>query len=261
MASLVRNVTVDVGPTVAGDFRAHAFGGGRIPGWLIRSLAIHCVDTRDRVMAIGYDDGPDPAGTTQVLDSLRRHDVPATFFMLSDAAEAHPDLVHRVVDEGHEVAVHGKDHRSLLTVPDKEARRSIRHARDVIRAVSGQPVRLFRPPFEQYAWRHTNMVRALGMRFILWSGEAADWIEDRAENVADRAIRAVHPGGILLLHDTRADPLTGRADDSMPTFDRGAVLDQLLDAVLAEGYHVVTVSELIARYPNVHTIPRQRMKI
>src|SRR5690606_32118384 len=111
------------GPTPpAGDSRARRFARGAIPSFAFRALGVHCVDTSRRVFALTYDDGPDPDSTPRVLDALRRHGAVATFFVLTEAARRHPDVLRRIVDEGHEIALHGSDHRSLLQMSTTQAR-------------------------------------------------------------------------------------------------------------------------------------------
>jgi peptidoglycan/xylan/chitin deacetylase (PgdA/CDA1 family) len=218
-----------------------------------------CVDTSDRVVSLTYDDGPDPAQTPALLDLLADRGVRATFFVLADAAVAHPGLVRRIVAEGHELALHGADHTRLSTLPDREAVAVVADARRRVEAVAGVPVRLFRPPYGAHTAGSLRGWRALGLDVVIWSGWAADWYDDAPEAVTARARRAVHPGGILLLHDTRADPETLAPGEELPRFDRAAVSAGLIDPLTAEGWAFDTVGGLLARYPRVRTVIRELM--
>jgi peptidoglycan/xylan/chitin deacetylase (PgdA/CDA1 family) len=218
-----------------------------------------CVDTSDRVVSLTYDDGPDPAQTPALLDMLADRGVRATFFVLADAAVAHPGLVRRIVAEGHELALHGADHTRLSTLPDREAVAVVADARRRVEAVAGVPVRLFRPPYGAHTAGSLRGWRALGLDVVIWSGWAADWYDDAPEAVTARARRAVHPGGILLLHDTRADPETLAPGEELPRFDRAAVSAGLIDPLTAEGWAFDTVGGLLARYPRVRTVIRELM--
>jgi peptidoglycan/xylan/chitin deacetylase (PgdA/CDA1 family) len=218
-----------------------------------------CVDTSDRVVSLTYDDGPDPAQTPALLDLLADRGVRATFFVLADAAVAHPGLVRRIVAEGHELALHGADHTRLSTLPDREAVAVVADARRRVEAVAGVPVRLFRPPYGAHTAGSLRGWRALGLDVVIWSGWAADWYDDAPEAVTARARRAVHPGGILLLHDTRADPETLAPGEDLPRFDRAAVSAGLIDPLTAEGWAFDTVGGLLARYPRVRTVIRELM--
>lgn len=218
-----------------------------------------CVDTPDPVLALTYDDGPDPAHTPGLLDLLADRGVRATFFVLADAADAHPDLVRRIVAEGHELALHGADHTRLSTLPDAEAVAVVADARRRVEAVAGVPVRLFRPPYGAHTTGSLRGWRGLGLDVVIWSGWAEDWYDDDPEAVTARARRSVHPGGILLLHDTRADPEALGPGEELPRYDRAAVSAGLIDPLAAEGWTFDTVGGLLARYPRVRTVIRELM--
>lgn len=258
MAMLVRSRTIESDCPPAGAFRDHTVVRG-IPSGAYRAFGTYCVDTEALEFALTYDDGPDPESTPGVLDMLQNHNAIATFFVLSGAASRHPDIVRRIVADGHEVALHGIDHRSLLTVSTAEARRMISESRDTVENIIGQPVRLYRPPYGQHTLPQALAIRRLGLELLIWSGHATDWVDAPAAEVADRAIARVFPGAILLMHDTRADPETLEPGERLPAFDRGRVLDRILTSTRERGYRERTVSDLLARHPRVKSITRERM--
>ncbi|WP_344779300.1 polysaccharide deacetylase family protein [Microbacterium kribbense] len=227
---------------------------------LLRDLGIFCVDTVSPVTALTYDDGPDPRSTPKVLDVLERHGATATFFVLSGAAQKHPDLVRRIVTDGHEIALHGTDHRSLLTRTTADATRMVRASRMIVEDLAGARVRLYRPPYGEHTAAQGRAIHRLGLRTIIWSGHAEDWVDAPPSDVAGRAVMSVFPGSIVLLHDTRADPETLQPGERMPDFDRGDVLDRVLQSIHADGYSTATVSDMISRYPIVHSMARERMR-
>ncbi|GIG36618.1 polysaccharide deacetylase family protein [Cellulomonas pakistanensis] len=218
-----------------------------------------CVQTTEPVTALTYDDGPDPAHTPGLLDLLADRGLRATFFVLADAAEAHPELVRRLVDEGHELALHGPDHGRLNRLQDAEAARVVADARRRVEAVAGVPVTLFRPPYGAHRPGSLRAWTRSGLDVVIWSGWAEDWVDAPVADVAARARAAVHPGGILLLHDTRADPETLAHGEALPRFDRAAVTAALVDPLLAEGWSFDTVGGLLGRYPRVRSVFRELM--
>jgi peptidoglycan/xylan/chitin deacetylase (PgdA/CDA1 family) len=216
-----------------------------------------CVETAERVLALTYDDGPDPAHTPALLDVLAERGLRTTFFVLADAADAHPQLVRRVVAEGHELALHGADHTRLTALPAREAVAVVADARQRVEAVAGVSVTLFRPPYGGHTPGLLRGWRRLGLDVVIWSGWAQDWVDGTEAEVTARARRAVHPGGVLLLHDTRADPETLGPGEELPRFDRAAVTAGLVDPLLADGWRFDTVGGLLGAHPRVRTVFRE----
>lgn len=222
-------------------------------------FGVHCVDTTERVIALTYDDGPHPEHTPRILDELAGHDVTATFFVLGPAARARPDIVRRIVGEGHTVALHGDDHRSLLTRRSREATASIARAKDELEQIAGTAVTLYRPPYGHHTILQASMIRRLGLELIIWSSDGLDWVDDEVENIADRAMAAVFSGAILLLHDDRADPDSLLAGERLPAFDKALLTRRILERSRAEGFTLCTVDHLLARFPRVVSGSRERM--
>lgn len=256
---LVRLRDVEAAATAGGGLGDVAVARGRVPRAVTAALGTFCVDTTERVHAITYDDGPDPDQTPPILDVLAHRGARATFFVLSDAVRRHPDVAARIVADGHELALHGEDHRSLLTLSDREAVASVRRAKHLVEDLVGTPVRLYRPPYGAHTLRQAIGLRRLGLDLTLWSGDAVDWLDGDVSSIAGRAAATVFPGSILLLHDTRADPETIRPGERLPTFDRAAVLDLLLSRTRDAGFRETTAGDLVDRYPRVVSIARQRM--
>jgi peptidoglycan/xylan/chitin deacetylase (PgdA/CDA1 family) len=216
------------------------------------------VATDDRIIALTYDDGPHPEHTPQILGELDGRGVRATFFVLAEKAERHPELIRRMLDDGHEIGLHGIDHARLTDLPARTAARAVRTGRRRLEAVTGRPVRLYRPTYGAQGMAQFLTARALGMDVVYWTAWARDWLEDTAEAVAGRAVRARHPGAIVLLHDVTEDTMDGGGAGAPPTFSRGAVTAAVLAGLLDDGYEILPAGELMARYPIVRAVTMQR---
>lgn len=231
-----------------------------VPRAASRVLDVFCVDTRDPVLGLSYDDGPHPRDTERILDVLASRGMSATFFVLSRQARAHPGVVRRIVAEGHELGLHGPDHRRILELPTAEALAGVRDSRAEVEDIAGVRVALYRPPYGRYTLAQALGVRRLGLDAVMWSSDALDWLDDDETAIADRAMANVFPGGILLLHDDRGDPETLRAGELLPAFDRARVTELVLDGLDAVGYRPMNVSRLLGSYPQVRSFQPARSR-
>ncbi|WP_051208116.1 polysaccharide deacetylase family protein [Propionicicella superfundia] len=179
-----------------------------------------------RRIALTFDDGPDPDVTPRLLAGLADAGAQATFFLLLSRVRRFPRVAAAVADGGHEIALHGLDHRRLTTLPLAEARRSITFARAELSERLGTEVRWFRPPYGAQTvqvWQH---VRREGMETVLWGPGLAD--TEQVAVAERRRRRRARPGDIVLGHDGVADRDDGVDDPPPPALDRVA---WALDAV------------------------------
>lgn len=230
-----------------------------LPVRAFASFGTCCVDTAEQIFSLTYDDGPDPIATPRILDTLTSHGATATFFVLGRSAARQPSLLRRIAEEGHEVALHGMDHRSLLTMPAREASVLIQASRTLIEDIIGKPVDLYRPPYGAYRLSHARLIRDLGLDLVIWSGDAVDWADDTVDNVVNRVLDRLFPGTIMLLHDACGDADLRGTEDPLPTFDRSEVLDRILHSIKEQGYETLTVGELLKKYRRVISLAPHRM--
>jgi peptidoglycan/xylan/chitin deacetylase (PgdA/CDA1 family) len=232
---------------------AASLAAGRLTAF---AAPVHCVEpdrTAPPALALSWDDGPHPEHTPRILDELAAARVRATFFVLVLAAEAHPAVVRRMVAEGHEVALHGIDHRPLTGIPLPRVLRLVGEGRERLQQVVRQPVLLFRPPFGATTTGQVTALRLRGLRTVLWSAWARDWEQADEAELARRALRAVHPGAVLLLHDAYGEALTDPARPG-PTFARHLVARAVLAGLAARGVAALPVGELLANHRPVTTV-------
>ena len=171
------------------------------------------VRTTEPVAALTFDDGPDPETTPRLLDLLARAGAKATFFLVGKRAAKHPGLVARLAAEGHAVGNHSWDHPALPRLPATAVAAQLRRAAPAI----GDPrPRLMRPPYGDQSLKSHLAARRLGHTVVAWSVVGADWADDGAAAIAARLVAGLHPGAILLLHDTLASYAEERHRDTRP---------------------------------------------
>lgn len=189
-------------------------------------------------VALTFDDGPHPELTPRLLDILRYHGVRATFFVVGRNAELYPDIVRRIVAEGHEIANHSYTHTSLTTVGDERLRQEVCGTSDAIERITGRRPTSMRPPYGANNARVQAFLQSQGLDMVLWSVDPLDWKRPGPEIVAQRLVQGAKPGAILLSHDIHPGTV-----DAI-----GSAIEQLK----AKGYGFATVGQLISlRNPGV----------
>lgn len=156
------------------------------------------VVTDDPVVALTFDDGPDPVHTPRVLDILRSHDAQATFFMVGEGANCYPDIVRQVAREGHAIGNHSWSHSSFPSISFSERWRQIKKCQQILDPYGH---RLFRPPYGLNTRRANLEAMLLGYKVIGWSLSAEDWCESDPGMMVNHLVKNIKPGGIILLHD------------------------------------------------------------
>jgi peptidoglycan/xylan/chitin deacetylase (PgdA/CDA1 family) len=193
-------------------------------------------------VALTLDDGPDPEVTPALIDRLAELDVHATFFILTLRAEKYPQLVRRLAAHGHEVALHGLDHRRVTGLPGREVQRYLEEARSRLEQVTGRKVTMYRPPYGSQSVISFRAARRAGLDVVAWNGHAADWADRPASEVTRAAVEACRPGGIFLFHE-RLEPDPGR-DAPVTTFDRVSVVSEIVEQVRQRSLSPCTVGDL-----------------
>jgi peptidoglycan/xylan/chitin deacetylase (PgdA/CDA1 family) len=189
----------------------------------------------DRRVALTFDDGPDRVNTPIVLDVLAERGVHATFFVVGHRVRSDPEIVQRMVDEGHTVGGHGDTHIDLRSLGAKVWERQIVPTHEALASIVADPI-VFRPPYGALTAEQTALLGSKGLHTILWSVDSDDWRgSSTPEKIQEVVMAHVHAGAIILLHSDRA--ATAKA------------LPALIDALTAEGYTMVTVTELLGLTP------------
>src|SRR5262245_28595121 len=157
--------------------------------------------SRDRVVALSFDDGPNPHATPVILDALASAGVPAVFFILGRHAQRWPALVRRIADEGHLIGNHGYYHRKLHFKSPAYVRDDLTRGTLAIVEASGEEPRFFRAPHGFRSPWVSAIARSLGQRTVGWSLGVWDSSRPGTDVIARRVVEGARPGSILLLHD------------------------------------------------------------
>ena len=173
---------------------------------------VRTVTPPDRTLALTFDDGPDPRWTPRILDVLREHGVHATFFVVGTAAIDHPELMRRILDEGHEVGLHTLSHADLGSVPDWRRRLEIRGSQQVITGITGRSASLTRPPYSSENAEVTDglwiAIRAgadEGLLNVLTTMDSEDWRRPGVDAIERNLTPPDDSGHVLLMHDGGGD--------------------------------------------------------
>ena len=156
------------------------------------------VPPTSRPVYLTFDDGPHPAITPQVLDVLARHSARATFFVTGRRAALHPEIIERIVTEGHTVANHTWAHRTADELTDAEFRRSVQRTQ---LELGEHATPCFRPPEFRLGENTRGILADLGLRLVMTDANPRDWQQPGAAALADRLVSAAAPGVIIVLHD------------------------------------------------------------
>ena len=155
----------------------------------------------DRV-ALTFDDGPDPDATPAVLDALDEAGITATFFIVGEQAAAHPRLAREVANRGHEIGLHGYEHREHSELSPREARDDLARGLGALEVTTGRRPGLFRPPYGRFSEDSFEACGHLKLEPVLWSAWGMDWEPLPPERIADLVMRDLDPGAIVVLHDS-----------------------------------------------------------
>jgi peptidoglycan/xylan/chitin deacetylase (PgdA/CDA1 family) len=155
-----------------------------------------------RAVALTFDDGPDPQGTSAVLEALRRERAVATFFLVGEQVRDHPGLAREIAAAGHGIALHADRHRNLLRLTPGQVRDDLRRAHDTIGEATGVACDTYRPPYGVLTGAALALARKNGWGVALWARWGRDWRAAATPgSVADELAIGLRGGEILLLHD------------------------------------------------------------
>ena len=161
------------------------------------------INDNDKTITLTFDQGYENGYTSKILDVLKEKNVKATFFVLKDYAERNPELVQRMIDEGHTVGNHSVTHRSMAELTEDECKNEITELHDYIKENFDYEMTEFRPPMGEFSEFSLAVTKDFGYETVLWSYAYADWDTDNQPAPAEslnKLTDALHNGAIYLLH-------------------------------------------------------------
>lgn len=198
--------------------------------------AYYVGDDTEKVIYLTFDAGFENGNTDAILDALKKHNAQGTFFVVGHYLESAPELIKRMVDEGHTVANHTYSHPDMSKISDKVSfQKEMNDAADLYKEITGQEMeKFYRPPQGKYSESNLQMAKEMGYKTFFWSLAYVDWYQDdqpTKEEAFDKLLGRIHPGAIVLLHSTSQT--------------NGEIMDELLTKWEEMGYTFKPLSELV----------------
>jgi peptidoglycan/xylan/chitin deacetylase (PgdA/CDA1 family) len=192
---------------------------------------------KEAKVALSFDDGPDNNYTVKILDILKKHKVPATFFVIGSRCELYPDVVERMVKEGHLLGNHTWSHPNIIKLSNKEALKEVTKTDKIIKKYAKYSPILFRSPYGSLDREKVEFFRDKGYKIISWNIDSLDWKGLSAAEVKTNVLENLQQGSIILQHSAG-----GPGEDLSGTVE---ALDDIIRVLKKDGYKFVTVDQLL----------------
>lgn len=197
--------------------------------------AFYAQPTEEKVIYLTFDAGYENGNTASILDTLKKHNVSATFFVVGTYIESEPELVKRMAKEGHTVGNHTWHHPDMSQISSMDAfKKELVDVEDAYRDVTGEEMtKFYRPPQGKFSESNLKMAQELGYRTFFWSLAYVDWYDDdqpTKEEAFEKLLGRIHPGAIVLLHST--------------SDTNAQILDELIQKWKDMGYTIHPLTEL-----------------
>ena len=200
-----------------------------------RQLPIYCVQTDKPQVALSFDAAWGNEDTAQIMDILAKHNVKVTFFMTGGWVESFPEDVKYIASQGHDLGNHSENHKNMSQLSDEEIRSELQKVHDKVKALTGQDMTLFRPPYGDYDDQVVTVSRDMGYYPVQWDVDSLDWKDYGTESIIKTVLNHKHlgNGSIILMHNgAKYTP---------------AALDAVITGLQDAGYELVPISQLIYR--------------
>ena len=192
------------------------------------------IQTKEKVVALTFDDGPHPKYTEQILNLLEQYGAKGTFFLVGKHAEKNPQVVFRMYEEGHEIANHTYTHPFTTSVP--KVMKEIKQTEETLFSITGYSPNLFRPVEGQYTDKLVEEVVKEGYKIVMWSWhqDTEDWKDPGVNKIVNKVLNGIEEGNIVLFHDGG-----GNREQTVKA------LEIILPKLKEQGYKFITVTEML----------------
>ena len=201
------------------------------------SRAVCKVRCKSKKVALTFDDGPHPVYTPEILDILSEYGVKATFFIVGENAEEHPDLIIDEIAGGHEIGCHTYSHSFINKLNSDQMKSELTKSESVMSSICDYKINYVRPPGGIYGDTFCTISEKFGYKIVLWSVDTCDWKRPSSEYIVNVINAEVGPGDIILMHDYVAG-----GPSSTPY-----ALKSVIPSLLENGYEFVTLTELLSQ--------------
>lgn len=212
-----------------------AQAGQQFDEMLPKYEALYLGDTSKKDIYLTFDNGYENGYTAQILDVLKKHQAPATFFVTGHYLKSVPELVKRMVKEGHIVGNHSWTHPDMTVLTDEAIKSELRKVKEETERLTGKKtMNYLRPPRGVFNERTMKVAKQEGYYHIFWSLAYKDWIVDEQKGAAyahDAVLKQIHPGAVLLLHTVSKD--------------NAEALDSIITDLKKQGYVFKSLDDLM----------------
>ena len=233
-AAVLRSAVVETGSWGLSYPIEGAAPEGPLSGDALKALgAAYVGSPAEPVLYLTFDAGYENGCTARILDTLAKHEVKASFFLVGHYMQTNADLVRRMVSEGHTVANHTMHHPDMSAKTGTEFEAELINLEDLYRTVTGgELAKFYRPPQGVYSEENLRQAQSMGYRTVFWSLAYVDWQEAQPtrEQALAKLIPRTHNGAVILLHSTSET--------------NAQILDELLTTWEQMGYRFGTLEEL-----------------
>ena len=197
--------------------------------------AYYASDTDQKIIYLTFDAGYENGNTPAILDALKKHQAPAVFFVVGNFIKDNPDLIRRILAEGHIIGNHTMTHPDLPQISSMDTfQKELQDVEGLYTSLTGEAMtKFYRPPRGIYSTENLSMAKELGYSTFFWSLAYVDWIQDQQptrEEAFQKLLTRIHPGAIVLLHNTSST--------------NAEILDELLTRWEEMGYEFHSLKEL-----------------